>query len=81
MGLRVRYDAETGEITQVGRPGHDFALHAFDVTPEQLVGATVERLHRPSQIRLADNTIVQETWPPPADLYDDLLPGDTPGDE
>jgi hypothetical protein len=73
LKMHIRYDAETGQITAIGRPGsQDFILHEFDISTEQLAGATVEREHRPSKIRLADNTIVTETWPPPRDLYDDV---------
>jgi hypothetical protein len=72
--MHIRYDPETGQITAIGRPGsQDSILHEFDITEEQLVGATAVREHpRPAQIRLADNTIVSETWPPPRDLYDGL---------
>jgi hypothetical protein len=76
MALRVRYNKDTGAITSVGRPGRDFKVYEFDVTPEQLVGATVERYRRGgwnegAQIRLADDTILTETWPPPASNWDE----------
>jgi hypothetical protein len=74
--MKLLYDEDTGAITQVGtRLGYDIVLHEFDITTEQLVGATVERQRhggRPAAIRLADDTIITETWPPPRDLYDDL---------
>jgi hypothetical protein len=68
MALRVRYDPDTREITSVGTPGHDFPLHAFNIVGEQLEGATIERQRkggRPAAIRLGDDTIVEEIWPPP----------------
>jgi hypothetical protein len=75
MALHVRYDPDSRAIISEGRPGHDFPLHEFDITTEQLEGATVERRRKGGHlaaIRLADDTIVEETWPPPADLYDDV---------
>jgi hypothetical protein len=68
MALRVRYDPDTREITSVGTPGHDFPLHAFDLEAAEIVDATVERQRkggRPAAIKLANDTIVEEIWPPP----------------
>jgi hypothetical protein len=74
--MKLLYDEETGEITQVGtRLGYDIILHAFNLEAAQIVGATLERKRnggRPAAIRLSDDSVVEEIWPPPNDyLYHD----------
>jgi hypothetical protein len=64
--MRVWYDEETRAVTAGGR---NYYYEFAELTAEDIVGATVERLRKggkPLAIRLADDRVVEEVWPAPA---------------